>query len=677
MNRTRLVVFPALVAAFSAVCLWSSHAEAVITQVDGQVLPQSDRLQIALDRSVAEGGEGKAGLVHSVFDAAVTPELFQIPEEGGKFRKVGFHYIEHGGGYLNAFGWYDISMPKKLNIVIDCYQDKGYKTEVDFQKQFIDGNYKGGLVGFFLISPGASSVCGNEQNLNDPNAPAFIVYTESQLNGDGNYVHYLHYQSKQNPLAYYFGFEDLWRGGDNDFEDMAVKVTGLVKPCEPSPEICDGLDNNCDGLIDNDPVDVGTECTKIVGNTPGVGPCRAGLLVCASTGPGDTTKQCVGEIGPSVEICDGLDNNCNGIVDDNPTDPSIGDACGGSSLGECKLGKKECIAGTIACVGVVGPAPELCDGFDNDCDGVVDGTAADPVQPCTHDADCPASAPFCLMSAVTGNKVCAAGPIDVVGQCTISGSTCPGVRRCEGGAIVCKETAVSMPEICNGADDNCNGLIDEGDPGGGALCAPGGITMEMATTGQCLPGTIHCLGGTLKCVGGREPTPEICDGLDNDCDGVADNAAECPGENKCVEGVCVEPCSGGEFPCPSGLVCVDGYCVKAPAGTGGSSGAGGSAGAAGAAGKGGGSGGSGGAGKGGSAGTGQNLDAGLDGSQASGGQDPWSPPPQHWGLTTGGGGVSCAMSSQSRSAVSIGLFGLFTLLLGARRGSARSRNRRG
>jgi hypothetical protein len=74
-----------------------------------------------------------------------------------------------------------------------------------------------------------------------------------------------------------------------------------------------------------------------------------------------------------------------------------------------------------------------------------------------------------------------------------------------------------------------------------------------------------CKNGTQFCDGAIGPRPEVCDLLDTDCDGVADELAACPGTNACVQGVCVEPCHGGEFPCPGGYECQSfggkSYCV--------------------------------------------------------------------------------------------------------------------
>ena len=72
------------------------------------------------------------------------------------------------------------------------------------------------------------------------------------------------------------------------------------------------------------------------------------------------------------------------------------------------------------------------------------------------------------------------------------------------------------PETCNGFDDNCDGQIDEGNPGGGQACGTG-------QAGVCGQGTTPCAAGILSCVPNAQPSPEVCNGLDDDCDGQIDN----------------------------------------------------------------------------------------------------------------------------------------------------------
>ncbi|MCA9667211.1 MAG: hypothetical protein KC503_16545, partial [Myxococcales bacterium] len=108
-------------------------------------------------------------------------------------------------------------------------------------------------------------------------------------------------------------------------------------------------------------------------------------------------------------------------------------------------------------------------------------------------------------------------------------------------------------EICDGLDNDCNGAIDDNVPGEGQPCGQ--------TTGQCKAGATKCVGGKMICIGQIGPQKEICNGKDDDCDGQADNTAECPGASSCIEGQCLVPCAQGEFVCPGGTKCKDGYCI--------------------------------------------------------------------------------------------------------------------
>ncbi len=124
-------------------------------------------------------------------------------------------------------------------------------------------------------------------------------------------------------------------------------------------------------------------------------------------------------------------------------------------------------------------------------------------------------------------------------------------------------------ETCDGKDDDCNGYIDDGNPGGGGKCHDWlGVTYPKHT---CVAGTEVCVhqpgkAPEVKCVDAIGPQPEICDHLDNDCDSKTDegfdlqtddkNCGKCGvvcqqvhGKNVCMDGKCVVKCDSGYWDC--------------------------------------------------------------------------------------------------------------------------------
>ncbi len=212
------------------------------------------------------------------------------------------------------------------------------------------------------------------------------------------------------------------------------------------------------------------------------------------------------------EKCDGLDNDCNGVVDDGLTGPS------------CAQQQGVCAGATAACGGVAGwqgcgfaeyskaaaaqgaiyEANETrCDGKDNDCDGAVDEGCA-----------------------------CSDGQSQACGQNV--GECKAGTQTCLAGTWGnCAGEVTAQPEVCDGKDNNCDGAVDEN------------LTRPCANA--CGNGIETCSGGVFATCTAPKPSQEICDGLDNDCDGTIDGeSAICENGGVCVNGACRQVASGSE-----------------------------------------------------------------------------------------------------------------------------------
>ena len=237
---------------------------------------------------------------------------------------------------------------------------------------------------------------------------------------------------------------DTARCDDNFADTDGMEANGCEYRCPvwpTEPETCNGVDDDCDHQTDEE--EAVDENDNRIGETCGDerGECVAGTVKCISG-----TPQCDGSVGPTDEVCDGLDNDCDEVID---TDhPDIGLPCGEAPPGsQCSKGTLQIPSGgcsdgdvrELVCVGAQGPVPEVCNGRDDDCDGrsdeAVAGVRPGEGQSCVNGSS--------GVQIVTG---------DPDGECQA------GQTRCVSGNLVCRnEVAPEDHDLCDGLDRDCDG----------------------------------------------------------------------------------------------------------------------------------------------------------------------------------------------------------------------------
>jgi len=320
-------------------------------------------------------------------------------------------------------------------------------------------------------------------------------------------------------------------GGDPFDADIRDGGGGEFDACVPSGiEQCDDLDNDCDGEVDeeaNGLPGVGESCGTSSGECEaGTTVCQDGSIIC-----GD------GAINPTFELCNNLDDDCDDSVDEN--NPEGGLVCG-TNQGECVAGVQQCSGGTLDCVGDVGGGSEICNGLDDDCDGQFD-------------------------EGITLSGNC--GPTSDDGVCTF------GVNTCVGGSVQCVGAVLPALEQCDMTDHDCDGNTLNGfnlatDPNNctacGAVCA--GFNAFWTCNNGCEVAACETDFHDVNAVAadGCEFGPctfqgnEICNGIDDDCDGVTDEGVNlspppiCDQDGECSGTVAVCDSMAGQFVCNYG-----------------------------------------------------------------------------------------------------------------------------
>ncbi|MFN3198937.1 MAG: vWA domain-containing protein [Bradymonadia bacterium] len=364
-----------------------------------------------------------------------------------------------------------------------------------------------------------------------------------------------------------------------------------------SEEVCDGQDNDCDGVTDER---LSRACNGACGagveecfngrwgncDAPGADPevCNGrdddcdnnadeGLFRDCATNCGQGVESCVnGNWGacdapdPEPERCDGVDNNCNGVVDEGCDCRSGDERPCGQDQGACQSGTQICQNdGTWSdCQGAVGPSPEVCDGVDNDCDGIIDrlertcSTACgNGTELCERGEWVGCDAPDLRAEVCNGEDDDCDGRFDEGVSRPCSSICGDGVEECINGQFSNCTAPNPIEEICNnGRDDNCNGQVDEM-----CECQNGQQQPCGSDLGTCQLGVQTCVNNQWSdCVGAIAPGTESCNGLDDDCDGITDEGDLCAAGQACGCGACVDACINNE--CDGDGVCTRGFCIE-------------------------------------------------------------------------------------------------------------------
>jgi hypothetical protein len=331
----------------------------------------------------------------------------------------------------------------------------------------------------------------------------------------------------------------------------------------PDDEICNGKDDDCDGKLDE--IAAASTC-----DTHLSGACREGALLCR-----DGIKFCQATQESQTESCNAVDDDCDGMTDEVSGTVCYPTQTAGCSLdargvwqcnGQCATGQTSCAGSDERCSGAITPTEERCTtgtmlAQDEDCDGAIDES-------------CPCGS--------GDSRDCYAGPLGTrgFGVCKAGRQECVSTEWGD-----CTGQTLPSPETCAnpGYDDDCNDVVDDV-PGVGSTC------VALGEKGICRDGTLDCTGdGEPECLAGEAADEELCDELDQDCDGDATNGfdfnsdatcgscdVKCSAAETCCGGVCLEVaalqvdpdnCGACGRACGFGQYCCQGDCLSATGGS--------------------------------------------------------------------------------------------------------------
>jgi hypothetical protein len=295
-------------------------------------------------------------------------------------------------------------------------------------------------------------------------------------------------------------------------------------------EVCNGIDDDCDGLLDDDDPGVSGRATWYAdADADGYGDAASARDACSqpsghSADASDCDDADAGAHPGATELCDGTDNDCDGSVDED----SAADAATWYADDD-EDGYGDPATTTTACSQPSGHvsdatdcddrdddinpgADELCNGFDDDCDGTVDESSAADAGDWYADSDGDGYG-----DAASGLSACSApsGHVADDGDCDDSAAAInPGAD-----------------ELCNSVDDDCDGAVDErdaldastwyADVDGDGYGDPGSSDRDCDAISGYVADATDCDDTDAAIHPGAD---EYCDGVDSDCDGTLDEA---------------------------------------------------------------------------------------------------------------------------------------------------------